>query len=429
MIDRYTRPKMAAIWAAENKFKTWLKIEILALEAWNKLGKVQDKALKEIKQKASFSVERIEKIEKEVRHDVIAFNTNVAESIGEAAKYWHYGLTSSDVVDTAQAVLMKEALESIIKDTENLAANLKSKAKKHKDTIIAGRTHGIQAEPTSFGLKMAVWYFEVKRNIKRLEEALDVISYGKISGAVGTYANTDPEVEKYVCEKLGLKVAQASNQILQRDRHAQYMSALAILAASIEKFVTEIRHLQRTEVNEVCEPFAKGQKGSSAMPHKKNPIISERLTGLARVIRGNLVASLENMALWHERDISHSSVERVIIPDSTILIDYMLSKFTKIMEGLEVNKEQMKLNLELSEGRIFSQRILLALVEKGLSREDAYDLVQRNALKSIEDEKSFKDFILEDAEISEHLAAEDIEKLFDYRYYLKGIDTVFKRLD
>lgn len=429
MIKRYSRPQMAALWTLENKFKVWLEIELLALEAWNKLEIVPAEALKEIKQKASFSVERIEQIEKEVRHDVVAFNTNVAENIGKAAKYWHYGLTSSDVADTAQAVLMKQALESIIKDAKNLANILKSKAKEHKDTIMAGRTHGIQAEPTSFGLKMAVWYFEIKRNIKRLEEALETISYGKISGAVGTYANTDPEIEKYICKKLGLKAAEASSQTLQRDRHAQYISALAILASSIENFSTEIRHLQRTEVNEVCEPFAKDQKGSSAMPHKKNPIISERLTGLARLIRGNLVAALENVALWHERDISHSSVERVIIPDSTTLIDYMLSKFTKIIEGLEVNKKQMQLNLELSEGRIFSQRILLSLVEKGLSREEAYSLVQRNALKSIEDEKSFKDFVLEDAEINRYLAAEDIEKLFDYRYYLKRIDIVFERMD
>lgn len=420
---------MAAVWTAENKFKTWLKIEILALEAWNKLGKIPDDALNEIKEKASFSVERIDEIEKEVRHDVIAFNTSIAENIGEAAKYWHFGLTSSDVVDTAQAVLMKQALESTIKDTKTLSAILRDKAKEHKDTIMAGRTHGIQAEPTSFGLKLAVWYFEINRSIKRLEEALDVISYGKISGAVGTYANAEPQIEKYVCEKLGLKVAQASTQVLQRDRHAQYMSALAILAASIEKFATEIRHLQRTEVNEVSEPFAKGQKGSSAMPHKKNPIISERLTGLARVIRGNLVAALEDVALWHERDISHSSVERVIIPDTTILTDYMLSKFTKIMEGLDVNKKQMQKNLEISGGRLFSQRILLALVEKGLSREEAYALVQRNALKSMQGEKSFKDLILEDSKINQQLAAKDIENLFDYRYYLRRTDEVFARMD
>ncbi len=427
MINRYSRPKMAAIWELENKYATWLKLEILALEAWNKLGKVPDDALAQIKEKAKFSVERCLEIEKEVRHDVIAFNTCVAENVGEASSYFHYGLTSSDVVDTALAVLMKQAMESIIADTKELAQIVKKRAIEHKNTIMSGRTHGMHAEPTTFGLKLAVWYFEIERNIKRLEEALEVISYGKLSGAVGTYANTDPEVERHVTKNLGLKPAQASTQVLQRDRHAQYMSALAILASSIEKFAVEIRHLQRTELNEASEPFVKGQKGSSAMPHKKNPIICERLTGLARVVRGNMVAAFEDVALWHERDISHSSTERVVIPDSTILVDYMLSRFKQVIEGLEVNEEQMELNLEISGGKLFSQRLLLALVEKDLTREEAYKMVQRNALAATR-EKTFKDNVLDDKEISKYLSADDIEKLFDYRYYLRRIDTVFEQL-
>ncbi len=429
MIERYSRPKMAAIWELQNKYATWLKIEVLALEAWHKLGKIPKESLDEIKKKAAFDVDRTLEIEKEVRHDVIAFLTNVAENVGDASGYLHYGLTSSDVVDTAQAVLMKQALESIIKDTKNLAALLKKKAKQYKSTMMAGRTHGMHAEPTTFGLKLAVWYFEILRNIERLEDALESISYGKLSGAVGTYANTPPEIEEYVTDKLGLKQAEASTQVLQRDRHAQYMSALAILASSIEKFAVEIRHMQRTEVNEVSEPFAKGQKGSSAMPHKKNPIISERLTGLARVVRANVIPALEDVALWHERDISHSSVERVIVPDSTILTDYMLAKFIEVIEGLEVNEEQMQKNMDISGGKLFSQRLLLTLVEKGVTREEAYKSVQRNALKADKDGSNFKENVLADAEITKHIPAKDIEKLFDYGYYLRRVDKIFERLE
>ncbi|HDZ86645.1 MAG TPA: adenylosuccinate lyase [Actinobacteria bacterium] len=429
MIERYSRPKMAAIWELQNKYSTWLKIEVLALEAWHKLGKIPKESLDEIKKKAAFDVDRTLEIEKEVRHDVIAFLTNVAENVGDASGYLHYGLTSSDVVDTAQAVLMKQALESIIKDTKNLAALLKKKAKQYKSTMMAGRTHGMHAEPTTFGLKLAVWYFEILRNIERLEDALESISYGKLSGAVGTYANTPPEIEEYVTDKLGLKQAEASTQVLQRDRHAQYMSALAILASSIEKFAVEIRHMQRTEVNEVSEPFAKGQKGSSAMPHKKNPIISERLTGLARVVRANVIPALEDVALWHERDISHSSVERVIVPDSTILTDYMLAKFIEVIEGLEVNEEQMQKNMDISGGKLFSQRLLLTLVEKGVIREEAYKSVQRNALKADKDGSNFKENVLAAADITKHIPAKDIEKLFDYGYYLRRADKIFERLE
>ena len=429
MIERYSRPKMAAIWELKNKYSTWLKIELLALESWHELGKIPKEALDEIKKNATFDVERTLEIEKEVRHDVIAFLTNVGENIkSEASGYLHYGLTSSDVVDTAQAVLMKQALESIIGDTKNLAKILKKKANQYKSTIMAGRTHGMHAEPTTFGLKLAVWYFEIERNITRLEAALENISYGKLSGAVGTYANTPAEVEEYVTKKMGLKPAEASTQVLQRDRHAQYMSALAILASSIENFAVEIRHLQRTEVGEVYEPFAKGQKGSSAMPHKKNPIICERLTGLARIVRGNLIPALEDVALWHERDISHSSVERVIIPDSTVLVDYMLYKFIEVIEGLEVNEEQMRKNLDISGGKLFSQRLLLGLVEHGLSREEAYKLVQQSALKAGKDGSTFKDNVLADAEITKHIPAKDIEKLFDYGYYLRRTDKIFERL-
>ncbi len=429
MIDRYTRPKMAAIWSLENKFKKWLEIEILATEAQVQLGVVPKEALEEIRKKASFDVKRIDEIEAEVHHDVVAFLTSVKEFVGEAAKYIHFGMTSSDVVDTGLSLLMKEAIEILIEDAKELKAALKRRAIEHKDTLMIGRSHGIHAEPTTFGLKMALFAFEMERNIKRLEAAKETISFGKLSGAVGTYANIDPFVESYVCEKLGLKPAEVSTQVLQRDRHGEYMCALAITASSLDKMATEIRHLQRTEVLEVEEPFAKGQKGSSAMPHKKNPIISERISGLARVIRGNAQAALEDVALWHERDISHSSVERVIVPDSTTLLDYMFSKMTWLIEGLNVYPKNMEENLNRTGGLFFSQKVLLALIEKGMSREDAYATVQRSAMKTWQDRGDFKQELLKDSAVTEKLSLSEMDEIFNPKSFLINVDKIFERLE
>ncbi|MDI6690195.1 MAG: adenylosuccinate lyase [Actinomycetota bacterium] len=429
MIDRYCLPRMKAIWGVKNKYQKWLEIEILACEAQAKLGKIPEVAVGEIKAKAGFDLERIDEIERETRHDVIAFLTNVAEHVGPASRFIHYGMTSSDILDTGLALQMVEAANILIADIQKLMDVLKRRAIEHKDTVMIGRTHGIHAEPITFGFKLVLWIFEMKRNLRRLKSARETIRYGKISGTVGTYANVDPYVEEYVCNKLGLRPAQVSTQILQRDRHAEFLTTLGIIASSLDKFATEIRNLQRSDILEVEEPFAKGQKGSSAMPHKRNPIICERISGLARIVRANAFSALENISLWHERDISHSSVERVIIPDSTLLLDYMLNKFTEVMEGLIVYPENMRKNLEKTGGIIFSQRVLLRLVGKGLSREEAYRLVQTNAMRVWHVKENFKDLLLKDTEITKYLSPAEIEDCFDLRYYLRNIDTIFKRLE
>jgi len=428
MIERYSRPQMAAIWEPQNRFDKWLQVEILVCEAMAKEKMIPREAVETIKQKASFSVDRIQEIEETVKHDVIAFLTNVEESVGPDARFIHMGLTSSDILDTAFALQLREALLIIINDVHNLMDVLKEKAFEHKNTAMIGRSHGIHAEPITFGLKLAVWYSEMQRNLRRLKQALDVISYGKISGAVGTFANIPPRIEKYVCEHLDLKPAEISTQIIQRDRHAQYFTALAILAGSIEKMAVEIRHLQRTEVGEVEEAFTSGQKGSSAMPHKKNPIGSENLSGLARLVRSNSIAAMENMALWHERDISHSSVERVIAPDSTILIDYMLNRLTGMMRNLVVNKDAMARNLEKLQGLIFSQQILLALVKKGCSRQHAYSITQKNSLQAWSTGESFKQLVLSDPDIQNYLSNNEIDETFSLNQHLKYVEEIFARV-
>ena len=429
MIERYSRPRMRAIWELRNKFDKWLEIEILATEAHVKLGIVPEDALREIKDKAAFSVERIGVIEAETHHDVIAFLTNVAENVGPASRYVHYGLTSSDVVDTGLAVQMKEAVDILIEDVREIVNLLKAKALEYKDLVCVGRTHGIQAEPMTFGLKFANWAFEMHRNLNRLERAKAAISVGKLSGAVGTYSNIDPWVEEFVCERLGLTPAPVSTQVLQRDRHAEFMTALAICAATIEKIAVEVRALQKTETREVEEPFAKGQKGSSAMPHKRNPIIAERLAGQARVLRANALVALENVALWHERDISHSSVERIIIPDSTMLLDYMLGKLKWLIEGLLVYPENMQKNLDITGGLIYSSRVLLALVDKGVTREEAYQMVQRNAMATWRGEGELKGLLKADAEVAKLIPDGELDELFSTDYFLRNVDTVFKRLE
>ncbi|MBW1930381.1 MAG: adenylosuccinate lyase [Deltaproteobacteria bacterium] len=428
MIPRYTRPEMGRIWEDQNRYSKWLEVEIAACEAMAREGIVPEDALKNIKERASFSVDRILEIERQTKHDVIAFLTSLEEHIGPDSRYIHLGLTSSDILDTSFALLLKEAMEKIIEGARGFMSVLKKRAMEHKYTPMIGRSHGIHAEPITFGFKLAVWYAEMKRNLHRLEEALEVIGYGKISGAVGTFANVSPRVEAYVCEKLGLKPAPISTQIIQRDRHAQYFTSLAILAGTLEKIAVEIRHLQRTEVLEAEEPFSKGQKGSSAMPHKKNPIGSENIAGLARVVRANALAAMENMALWHERDISHSSVERVIGPDSTILIDYMMNRLKGIIDGLVVHPDNMARNLELTKGLVFSQQVLMRLAEKGIERQKAYVMVQRNAMKVWEGEDSFKDLILKDKEIMEYLGKDEVEEVFDLKYHFKHVDEIFERV-
>ena len=419
---------MAVIWEPENKFKIWLKIEILACEALAKKGEVPKSALKDIQTKSCFNVERIDEIEREVKHDVIAFLTCVAENIGESARYMHMGMTSSDVLDTALAVQMKQSATLILKELKALKGVLEKQAKKYKLTPTIGRSHGIHAEPLTFGLKIANWYEEVNRNIERLKRARQTISYGQISGAVGTFACIDPDVEEYVCSRLGLKPAPVSSQIIQRDRHAEFFSTLAIIAGTIDKIATEIRHLQRTEVLEAEEFFSKGQKGSSAMPHKRNPIVSEQMSGLARVVRANAFAAMENIPLWHERDISHSSVERVIGPDSTILIHYMLKKMTKLMDGLIVYPENMMRNLEKTGGLIYSQSVLLALVRKGITREEAYKLVQKNAMQSWTTGKDFLKLLKKDKDIKKLLSVAEIDETFKLKTQFKNIDRIFKRV-
>lgn len=428
MIERYTYPEMKAIWSEENKFSKWLQIELLAAEAWSLLGRVPEDSLRNIKAKARFDINRIAEIEEITNHDVIAFLTCVAENVGEDSRYIHLGMTSSDVVDTALAVMMKDAISIIIEDVKKAIEIIKSKAQAHKYTPMMGRTHGVHAEPITLGLKFAVWFSEMNRNLERLKQARDIISVGKISGAVGTYASVDPFVEEHVCKGLGLKPAPISTQILQRDRHAQYMTTLAIVASSLEKFATEIRNLQRTEILELQEGFRKGQKGSSAMPHKRNPITCERIVGLARVIRSNAIVAMENVALWHERDLTHSSTERVIIPDSTTLLDYILRKFISVMQNLVVREDRMRENIERTGGLIFSEKVLLALVDKGLTREDAYAIVQRNAMSVWEEGGTFREKLLGDEEFRKLMSPAELDKCFDYSHYFRHVDTIFERL-
>lgn len=428
MIERYTREEMGAIWTEENRFKAWLEVEILACEAWSELGVIPKEDVKKLRENASFDINRIKEIEEETRHDVVAFTRAVSETLGEERKWVHYGLTSTDVVDTALSYLLKQANDILIEDLERFVDILKEKAQEHKYTVMMGRTHGVHAEPTTFGLKMALWHEEMKRNVERFKHAAENIAVGKMSGAVGTFANIDPFVEKFVCEKLGLKPAPISTQTLQRDRHAHYMSALALVAASIEKFAVEVRGLQKTETREVEEFFAKGQKGSSAMPHKRNPIGSENMTGLARLIRGYMVTAYENVALWHERDISHSSAERVILPDATIALNYMLNRFGNIVKNLTVFPENMQRNMEKTFGLIFSQRVLLTLIDTGMVREEAYDLVQPKAMQAWEEQVPFRSLIESDERITSRLTAEQIEECFDYKHHLKNVDMIFNRL-
>ncbi|MFB7303801.1 adenylosuccinate lyase [Heyndrickxia sporothermodurans] len=428
MIERYTRPEMGAIWTEENRFKAWLEVEILACEAWAELGDIPREDVEKIRQHATFDVARIKEIEEETRHDVVAFTRAVSESLGEERKWVHYGLTSTDVVDTALSYILKQANEILLKDIENFIGIIGEKAKEHKYTVMMGRTHGVHAEPTTFGLKLGLWYEEMKRNLERFKQAAAGVEFGKISGAVGTYANIDPFVEKYVCDKLGLQAAPISTQTLQRDRHAHYLATIALIATSVEKFAVEIRGLQKSETREVEEFFAKGQKGSSAMPHKRNPIGSENMTGMARVIRGYMMTAYENVALWHERDISHSSAERIILPDATIALNYMLNRFANIVKNLTVFPENMKRNMDKTLGLIYSQRVLLALIDKGMVREAAYDTVQPKAMEAWEKQVPFRELIEADPTIQSKLTKEEIADCFDYNYHLKNVDFIFERL-
>lgn len=427
MIERYTLPEMGQLWSEENKYRIWLKVELAAVAAQAELGYIPRDIPAVLEREVKLNLERILEIEAEVHHDVIAFLTSLTENLGPEGRYIHYGLTSSDVVDTGLSLLLKEALNILLRDIDELVDLVKSRAFHYKNTLTIGRTHGVHAEPTTFGFKLLVWYEELLRQKNRLEKALDEIAVAKFSGAVGNYSNIDPQVEELASQKLGLRPAGLTTQVISRDRHAFVLTVLANLAATIEKMAVEIRHLQRTEVLEVEEPFVQGQKGSSAMPHKRNPILSERLTGLARLIRSNAQAALENIALWHERDISHSSVERVIMPDATIVLDYMLVKMADIIRGLQVYPDNMRANLEKSRGLVFSQRVLLALVGKGLTREDAYKIVQRNAMKTWSTKVDFKTNLLEDEEVKAYLTKEEIEACFDINYYLRHIDQVFAR--
>jgi len=427
MIERYSRPEMKKVWSDKSKFDKWLQVEIAVCEVWAELGTIPKDAIPKIK-KARFDLKRIDEILKETHHDMTAFLGSVAESLGEESRFVHLGLTSSDIIDTALSLQLVAAADLLAQDIAELIAVLEKRALEHKHTIMMGRTHGVHAEPTTFGLKLALWVEEMKRNAQRLDEAKKAISVGKISGAVGTYASVSPEVEKRACAKLGLEAAPVSSQIVQRDRHAQFVTTLAIIASSLEKFATEIRGLQRTEILELEEPFEPGQTGSSAMPHKRNPELCERICGLARLVRGNAMTSLENIALWHERDISHSSNERIIFPDSCLVVDYVLSIFIYIMEGLQVYPEHMKENLEVTRGLVFSQRVLTALIEKGLSRQEAYKMVQRNSMKAWKDRTSFLGLLQADPEVGRHLSQSELDGLFDYQFFLRHVDEVFERL-
>jgi adenylosuccinate lyase len=428
MIERYTRKEMGKLWEPQNRFQKWLDVEIAVCEAWAELGKIPKSALALIREKAGFDVARIDEIEAVVKHDVIAFLTSVAEKVGPESRYIHKGLTSSDIVDTAQCLLMKEAASIIIKDLKKLLGVLREQAFRYRNTACIGRSHGVHAEPMTFGLKFALWFEEAKRNLQRMETARKTVSIGKFSGAVGTFSNIPIAIEEKVCRKLGLRPEPIATQVVQRDRHAEYLSVLAIIAASVEKIAVEIRHLQRTEVLEAEEPFAKGQKGSSAMPHKRNPVGCENLSGLARVVRANALAGMENVALWHERDISHSSVERVIIPDSTILVDYMLNRLTGILSGLQVYPERMRENLNRSYGLYNSQNVLIRLTEKGMTREDAYALVQKNAMMSWKTRKPFKGLLAKDRDVKKFLSAGELDRIFELKQYFRSVDYIFKRV-
>ena len=428
MIDRYTLPEMGALWSEQTKFQKWLDVEIAVCEVHAEMGTIPRDALEQIKSRAKFSVERINEIEKTTDHDVIAFTTNLAESIGEASRFVHYGLTSSDVVDTANALLLRDACDLLLKKVDALLDVLKRRAFEFKDTPQVGRTHGIHAEPTSFGLTFALWYDEMRRNRERLIKARETVAVGKISGAVGAFAHLDPEVEEKVCARLGLKAAPVSTQIVQRDNYAEYLCMLAIVASSLDKFALQIRHWQRTEVREAQEKFTRGQKGSSAMPHKRNPILSERICGMARVVRANSIVGLENVALWHERDISHSSAERVVLPDSSIATDYMLAKMTSLVDGLVAFPDRMLENLKLTRGLIFSGQLLLALTQAGVSREEAYEWVQRNAMKAWDEGGDLKSLTLTDKDIADHLPKEQIDRVFSLDSYLRNVDAIFARV-
>lgn len=428
MIPRYSREKMTKIWSPENRYQKWLDVEILACEAMVKLDKIPESALKNIKQKVAINVKRIDEIEKTTKHDVIAFLTSLTEKVGEDGRFIHMGLTSSDILDTSLAILLKESAEILLEDIDQLLVVLKKKAFEHKNTLMIGRSHGIHAEPITFGLKMALWYQEMQRNRQRLVNAKESVSYGKISGAVGTFSFVEPFVEEYVCRKLALKPAPVSSQIVQRDRHAEFFTALAIIASSLDKFAQEVRLLQRTEVQEAEEYFSAGQKGSSAMPHKRNPVLSENLSGLARLVRSYALAALENVALWHERDISHSSVERVIGPDATIVLDFMLGRFTDMMDKLVVYPERMLSNLNITHGVIFSQKVLLALIERGTTREEAYEIVQKNAMKSWQEGLEFRDLLEKDSTVAKYLQKKELAAIFNVNNFLKNLDFIFNRV-
>jgi adenylosuccinate lyase len=428
MIARYTHPEMGAIWSEQRRYETWLDVELAATDAMAGAGLVPAEAARELRAKARFDIARIEAIEQVTQHDVIAFTTAVAEHVGPAARWLHFGLTSSDVVDTAQAIQMREACQLIIKGIAGLMDAVRTRADEHRLTPMIGRTHGVHAEPMTFGLKLALWYSELQRDLDRMLRARDIIAVGKVSGAVGTFAHLDPSIEASVCERLGLQAAAVSSQVIQRDRHAELMTTLAITAASLEKFALEIRGLQKTEIGEVEEPFAKGQKGSSAMPHKRNPIGCEQITGLARLIRANAMAALENVALWHERDISHSSVERVILPDSFIALDHMLRRFTRIVRGMVVYPQRMMENLNRSRGVVFSGTVLLELAKRGISREQAYEWVQRNAMRSFHEQQDFKTLLLEDPDLLTVLTPADVERAFDLQDQMRNIDAIFARV-
>jgi adenylosuccinate lyase len=428
MIKRYTSPEMGAIWTDQRRYETWLQVELAAADAMAEQGIVPSEAARELRARAGFDIARIEEIEQTTQHDVIAFTTAVAERVGPAARWLHFGLTSSDVIDTAQAIQMREACDLIVRDIAGLMGAVRARAQEHRHTPMIGRTHGVHAEPMTFGVKLAVWYAELQRDLDRMLRARDVISVGKLSGAVGTFAHLDPSIESAVCARLGLQAAPVASQVIQRDRHAELLSALAITGASLEKFALEIRGLQKTEIGEVEEPFGKGQKGSSAMPHKRNPIGCEQVTGLARLLRGNAHAALENVALWHERDISHSSVERVILPDSFIALDHMLRRFTRIVRGMVVHPQRMMANLERSRGVVFSGTILLELARRGVSREQAYEWVQRNAMRAYEEQRDFKGLLLADGDLMRVLTAEDVHRAFDLGEQLRNVDSIFARV-
>ncbi|MGI8813147.1 MAG: adenylosuccinate lyase [Pyrinomonadaceae bacterium] len=428
MIERYTLPEMGSVWSQQNKFQKWLDVEIAVCEVHAEDGTITAAALAAIKSRAAFTVERISEIEKTTDHDVIAFTTNLAENIGDAARFVHYGLTSSDVVDTANALLLRESCEILLSRVDEMLPVLKRRAYEFKDTPQIGRTHGIHAEPTSFGLVWALWYSEMQRNRERLQKAKEIVSVGKISGAVGAFAHLSPDVEERVCEKLGLKASDVSTQVIQRDRYAEYLCSLAIVASTLEKIALQVRHWQRTEVREAQERFKTGQKGSSAMPHKRNPILSERICGMARTVRANSIVGLENVALWHERDISHSSAERIVLPDSSATLDYMLVKATSLLDTLVVYPENMLKNLGLTRGLVFSGQLLLALTQKGVSREDAYAWAQRSAMRVWDEGGDYQDLIAKDTDISSRLSVEEIARVFDVKYYLRNVDRVFARV-